>query len=401
MGRRFLLIALVVVVACTDAANETTTTSTADTVTTTLPEELAGRLAVIDGDGNVVVMAPDGTNRVELTDDGGVEAVYSQPTWSPSGSALAWGQATEDGFGLGLSSLDAGQAAVVPMSNLPFYMFWSPDGEHVGVLHNGINGLDFEMVDVEAAQSSVLGKGAPFYFSWGPAGDRVVAHVGEEQFYYIDLEGGSTGLESTSGAYLAPQWTDRGVTHLSGGSLVVESDDGDREPVVAVEGLVTFFVASEDGRRVAVQSLAEGGAVSVALAQDESIAPNAVWVVDVDTGTVDRVSERPALAFFWNTAGDSLLMLVLSSGGDGLIPIVWSEGGEVMEYGEFSPSPSLANELLPFFPQYAQSMTLWAPDSGAFTYPGEVGQERGIWVQPIEGGDPTKVSDGGWVSWSP
>lgn len=360
-----------------------------------------GRLAVLDSGGNVVVMEADGTERLELTEDGGVDAVYGQPTWSPSGSALAWSQATEAGFALGLKPLGSESASVVPMSNLPFYMYWSPDGSHIGVLHNGSNGLDFEMVDVESAESSVLGSGAPFYFSWNPSGDQVVAHVGEERFAYIGVGGDATDLDPTAATYLAPQWTERGVLHMADGSLVVESDDGERTPIVDVEGLVTFFVASADGRLIAAQALSEGGGVSVSLAQTESLTPNAVWVVDADTGVVERVSDRPALAFFWNADGDALLMLVASAAGDRLVPVVWSEEGGSVEYTEFAPSPILAGELLPFFPQYAQSMTLWSPDSTAFAYPGEVGLEQGIWVQSVAGGQPVWVSDGNWVSWSP
>lgn len=409
MGWRSLLIVSLVVVACVDAVDETTTTSTNETTTTSTTESTTttetaqptGRLAVLDGGGNVTVMAPDGSDRVQLTEDGGVDAVYSQPTWSPTGSALAWGQATEDGFALGIKPLGADAADVVPMSNLPFYMFWSPSGEHIGVLHNGANGLDFEMVDVESANSSVLGTGSPFYFSWSPTGDRVVTHVGEERFAIIDLAGEATDLEPTAGGYLAPQWTDRGVVHMADGSLVMEDESGDRSPVAQIEAPITFFVANGDGTRIAAQSLGEGGAVSVALLQSDPITPNAVWVIDVEEGTVERVSAGPALAFFWSPDGDSLLMLVASEGGDRLVPMVWSEDGGSSEYAEFAPSPDLAAQLLPFFPQYAQSMTLWAPGSSAFAYPGLVGDERGIWVQAVAGGAPTLVSEGGWVSWSP
>jgi hypothetical protein len=30
-----------------------------------------------------------------------------------------------------------------------------------------------------------------------------------------------------------------------------------------------------------------------------------------------------------------------------------------------------------------------------------VGEERGIWVQKLDSEDPTKVSEGVWVDWSP
>jgi Tol biopolymer transport system component len=55
---------------------------------------------------------------------------------------------------------------------------------------------------------------------------------------------------------------------------------------------------------------------------------------------------------------------------------------------------------LPFFDQYAQSMTLWSPDGEAFAYPAMTGGIPGIWIQDIDGTDPIRLTDGSWVSWS-
>jgi TolB protein len=60
----------------------------------------------------------------------------------------------------------------------------------------------------------------------------------------------------------------------------------------------------------------------------------------------------------------------------------------------------MLQDTFPFFPQYAQSVSFWAPDSSAFAYAGAVGDEPGIWIQDLEGDAPTKVSDGTWVAWS-
>ena len=60
-------------------------------------------------------------------------------------------------------------------------------------------------------------------------------------------------------------------------------------------------------------------------------------------------------------------------------------------------------EYLRFFDQYAQSMTLWAPDSSAFTYAGvsESGED-GIWVQSLaEGAAAVRVAPGVMATWSP
>src|SRR4029453_1308966 len=69
----------------------------------------------------------------------------------------------------------------------------------------------------------------------------------------------------------------------------------------------------------------------------------------------------------------------------------------------FVPSELVAVGYLQFFEQYAQSMSLWSPDSSAFAYPGmnEDGEE-GIWIQSAR---PDRaavlVAAGAFVAWSP
>jgi hypothetical protein len=119
--------------ASTVPADETTTTNTADPPSeTTLP----GRLVILDRGGNVAVIDPDGTDLVQITSDAGGGAAYVQPLWSPDASLVAWGQVTDDGPATAYQRVTAPNPTVVPMSNPPFYFFWSPDSATIGVLHN-------------------------------------------------------------------------------------------------------------------------------------------------------------------------------------------------------------------------------------------------------------------------
>ena len=85
----------------------------------------------------------------------------------------------------------------------------------------------------------------------------------------------------------------------------------------------------------------------------------------------------------------------------GLVPVVWRADSEDLVYDAYLPPARMLEDTFPFFPQYAQSLRFWAPDSSAFAYAGAVGDERGIWVQELDSEDPTKVSEGVWVDWSP
>lgn len=396
MGKRTILamtLALILV-SCTDASpqDDDADDETASTVATG-----PGRLAILDSSGNVVVMDPDGENRSPVTDDAGEGAVYMQPVWSPDASQLAWGQVTEDGFAVGIQRPGTDTRTVVETSNLPFYVSWSPDGRNLGILHNGTSGVDFRMVDVGEGTSLTVDSAAPFYFSWSPTGDRVVTHAGEDRVEAIRPDGGRLRLEPTSPTYLAPQWTPKGVFHVVGDDLVLEDDSGVRAPIATVPGF-TMFVANRQGTRVAIQVTGGSSAVSVALSEAPAAPTGRVVVVDVATGSVEVASESLSVGFFWSPDGRSLLVMTPAS--DEIVPSVWTTSGTRTEFEGYRPPGAIVRDTLPFFPQYAQSVSFWSPGSTAFAFAGDVDGEQGIWVQELGVTDPTKVSDGIWVAWS-
>lgn len=350
---------------------------------------------VIDSNGDVVVMDPDGSNVLDVTTDGGDVALYSQPTWSPDGEQIAFAELREGEPSLRVARVDGSGGLTMPMSNLPFYMFWSPDGETVGALHNGSRGLDLEMVDVSEGTSSVIAQGSPLYFSWSPQGDRVAIHEGEDRFEAIDLGGTSEDLGETDPGYLAPQWLDEGILHVRDGHLAV----GDRIDLPEIGGQA-LFVSNPQGTRVAVEPLGGEGGITVALGAAESLTPNAVSVVDLESGEVEVVDRTPSIGFWWSPDGESLLNLRTSADRASLVASVWTVGSELIDHVTFRPSPVQVRDLFPFFPQYAQSMTFWAPDSSGFAFAGEFDGDTGVWVQALDSDEPRMVSDGTWVAWS-
>jgi hypothetical protein len=89
-------------------------------------------------------------------------------------------------------------------------------------------------------------------------------------------------------------------------------------------------------------------------------------------------------------------LLMMTPTEQGITPTVWTADGTKTDYAEFLPSVVMVRDMLPFFPQYAQSMSYWSPDSTAFVY----AADDGIWVQELDGARPNNVSDGSWVAWS-
>ncbi len=402
MGLRTVIAIAIALVAgaCTDTAEQSSTTTTRAAVTTSsAPAEVSvdtGRLVVVEADGSVAVIDPDGSGRVAIAQaEEGV--VFTQPIWSPDSSQISYGRVSGAVFAIRVDEVSGEGSMSIPVSNNPFFMHWSPDGESLGVLHNGNQGLDFELVDVSEGTISVVDRGSPFYFSWSPSGDRVVIHEGAGRFETVDLEGARSPLGETDAGYLVPQWLPQGILHVVDDRLVLV---GDGEPVaLAGVGEQTMFVANPQGTRVAVQTLG-APEQTVSYAQTDSLRPNAVAVIDTATSDIDVIDGRPVVGLWWSPDGESLLLLTPISGGSALMAKVWSEDDGLVEYSRYRPSPIQARDLLPFFPQYAQSMTFWSPDSSGFAIAGEVGGEIGIWVHQLGVAEPRLVSDGFWVAWS-
>jgi len=400
MGRRitWLVAFVLALVSCTgESSPETTTTSIPATTTTAPAVTDPGRLVILDRAGDVVVLDPDGTNRTPVTDDAGVSADYTQPIWAPAGQRLAFGQVTSEGFSVGVHDLSGAETTTISTGNLPFYMSFSPDGDRLGVLHNGSTGIDFNLLDVDAGTIERVDTGAPFYFSWSPDDDRLVTHVGADRVETIDANGERTSLEPTGPTYLAPQWTPAGVFHVVDDTLVLESEDGTRGTVAGVSGL-TMFVTNARGTRIAIQSTGGGGAIEVALSDPPTAASNRVVVVDMETGDVAEVTDELALGFFWSPDGEKLLTLVPSD--PGVMPQVWTADGTVTDYPQYVPPATMLQDTFPFFPQYAQSVSFWSPDSSAFAFAGDLQERAGIWVQSLGEEVPEMVSEGRWVAWS-
>jgi hypothetical protein len=357
-------------------------------------------LVVLDGEGNIVTIDPDGSSPSQVTDDGAI-AQYFQPTWSPVDDRLVWGQASQEGFGVGSSTGDGSDPRLVPTSSLPFYLNWAPDGSQVGILYGGVQGVILEVVDMEKYTSSAVGSGSPFYFSWNPESTGLAVHVGANDFGTIVLGEPLVDLGGTAATYQAPYWTPAGIIHFAEEGLELVDPEGENRLLATMPGSPIFFVANSQGTKVAVESFTdqEADGSTVALVPTAKIEANAVSVLDVTTGEVDVASEDTSIGYFWSPDGESLLLLQLT-GHNGVVEVsVWKDG-ETTLLATMTPPASFFRDVLQFFNQYAQSLQLWSPDSSQVALSGTIGTESGVWVIPTDGSEPSRVSDGEWVAWS-
>lgn len=388
----------------------TATTSTPPDVTappvTQAPEiDGSGRLVVVGDDGNVVTMSPDGSNVQSLTDDAAPNMGYFQPTWSPDASAVSVSTFGSSGFSIVRIDTATGERKAVPTEANAFYVYWSPDGSQVGYLSTGGAGMGLTLAnfDDEAAGGAV-DLGQPFYFDWSPDGEQLATLIGEQRLDVRDATAGAAPTEiATPGSFQNPIWTDAGLIYvrsLAGAQEVVLGEPDGEPRVLAVAPAPLIMTAPQSGDRVALQATGTVDGVEASFQELPTLPLNRLAVLEVATGEITQVTNEPVAAYFWDPAGEKLLVLGQNFEQRRLRWSLWADG-ELTDLTEFLPSRVWADTYLPFFGQYARSTTMWAPDGSSFAFPGLIDDRGGIYVQNIDGGGPQFVAEGNWVLWSP
>lgn len=385
---------------------------------------LPGRLAIGNGP-ELGVVRPDGLN-LEILD--GSETVFaSQPTWSHDGAELAWSSVSAERQIIQVQAFDDegmadGEAARSDAAGQPvFYLQWNEADDTLAYIRNAET-LGLVEVGIAEPGSAVRpeGEGAPFFISWSPGPDRLLGHVNEAVIRMLTVagtEGDPIGpgfddvMTVDGGGFSAPAWVDgeRALVVSEGFLSYLHVDLAETEPIERMGGPVRF-VLSPDRTKVAYQILQGSGGVAVIGHQTDPAQPvqqTEVGLTVLDLGTGDKVvvtTTEAALAWEWSPDSDKLAWL--ASEPSTTRPQgrwnFWSMSGSLpTEVGPpFGLTRKYIQSYLPFFGQYTQSVTGWAPDSNAFAYAGVVGNDRGIWVQLIdEVVAPQLVASGDFVTW--
>lgn len=290
-----------------------------------------GRIAILGDDGNIVTMSPDGSDTVEVTTDG-PSVRYFQPVWSPVAPTIAFGQFEGTESSLGFADADGTDRRNVVMSQFPFYFYWSPDGERLGVLHYGAeNTIEFEIVDAAGLTTSVVDTGSPYYFSWSPDGEAVVVHADGDRLAIFDESADPTDLGTPSPDFLSPRWTTSGIFFVGARGVVLRTHDGDNRLLGNPAGFANVN-PNPDGSKVAIHTVGEGQGLTVGLTSQEDLPPDSVIIVDIATEEVEVVVDSFSLGSFWSPDGEKVLILVPGSS-DGDFDMVLWESGETSTFG--------------------------------------------------------------------
>jgi hypothetical protein len=354
--------------------------------------------------GEVRVVDAQGTTIASAVPDAG--AAYRQPVWTSDGSILASFASVADGPGL--VALDASVGGIIwrsPMETPPFFYLPAPSAsaDATTSLRNDPagNGLVAELVD-RSGQARPIASVSPFYASWSPDGAALAIH-GEGTYVDIRDSSGTRTIVEPSGVFQAPAWIDDGLVTLrttgAGQVLSVWNDDNFRD-IASVSGPVRFAAAAG---RVAIQSIGEteiDGVQAGIPSQDLATIPGGrLVVIDLETGAIDTVSSVLTPLFQWDPSGERLLFATFDSEAE--LEFTWKvwEDGTVTDGVSFRAQPIWFRDVVPFFDQFVQSVSLWSPDGSAYAYPEVVDARPVVSIHQLDGSPPLVVQNATWVSW--
>ncbi len=403
----------------TPGANGSDTVPPPPTVTPAIPGSVnaPGMVAYVDADGVLVLDRPS----TGILDPGRVSPPFTfatQPTWAPDGNQLAWLTfgANDRLARVQLFSLTDGPFQTLTPTFVPIYLSWSPASDNLGLL--GGNGTSVLFGFSRAQDVNIVpaaDQGEQYYFSWLAGRDTVLSYDGSTVAEVS--AGGPTPLVDSAAAFQAPVALDDGTAIISvddatAGQVVARLDleSGAVTPLASHDGQV-FLVGAPDGSELAVVHVPQsgGGAAinpisfrrqdpSPPAATELPTLPLGLSLIDLTTGEVTETPIVGAEAVFYSP--DSTRLLVQAT--DEITQWLILEDNEISLATEgFIPTPTFNQTVLPFFDQYAQSMTPWAPDGTAFVY-ARLGPGGGqIIVQSATDGRSQVLGSGEYAAWSP
>jgi len=418
---------LVIVVVCAAAL------SGCALLTPQLPNRSAARstvpqIAYIGSDDQVYIAEADGSGSRQVSQaitgwsstDGWT---FRWPTYSPDGRRLAFAGYQSRAGALQSSAVLVGgtdstmATPLLESSELaPIYLYWSPDNRHLSALLQRRQTLELHLFDAAGAESPRrLAVGQPLYWSWAGDGTTLAVHIGgdgqtndDAWVGLVHTDSGSTREErfpDSPGGFRAPAWSRSGdklaFVALGGGASLLSVRDGSgRVTRVASSKTDLAFSWSPDGEWLAFASASN----------DAPALYDGLEIIRPDGTERRRLAPEPQVGFFWAPDGKRLALLGVDSAARAL---AWStvqiDGKARRTLTTFAPSTDFAFQL-PFFDQFAQSTSMWSPDSRRIVYASEGGAERRngnaaserVMVLDVDGqSPPTSAAAGGAAVWSP
>ena len=403
-------------------------------------ERKSGLIAYVGPDGNVYTIDQGGGNQSMITDDAhpveaGVRRFYDFPTWSTAENRLAFVGFEVDQDGRTTAGIFTAQPKDKPPievyssdQHLPFYLYWSPDGEWVSFLSSSLesNSMAMQLAPAAGGETSLIDTGRPYYWAWAPEGMQVLTHVGGSSatnpgaahisFLEMDPSVREVGVRIEPTSFQAPAYSPDGEYVLLAG----DSGDGQPQLVLANSGgeVLRSLVDYEGSIAFA---WAPRGDYAAYLSGDTSSQAliGSLTFVDLrqpdDPQQITTDAER-VLGFFWAPDGKKVAYFVpvmVSSAAEGEqqtaentqflleLHIAEARSGSTRRIAAFQPTRTFLN-IFPFFDQYQRSVTIWSPDSNYLVVSAVASQDQqGLFIVPASGDfEPRFLAEGNVGFWS-
>jgi TolB protein len=395
-----------------------------------IPSEppVSNQIAFIGTDFNVWLVAPDGSDRRRVTNDG---RGYRFPTWAPDGRQLGFiGRDDQNNSVLYVAPTTNGEPSIVfndPESS-PFYLYWSPDSRAITFLTQETTDMAMRLVEPGEPESDrIIATGAPFYWVWSPTSDKMLLHVNGSRSAsnnaHISLhdyhpEAERVELDLAPGQFQTPVWSSDGQSFF----YIAENSDGgdsifktgsltlEKEEITDLDGYAQM-VLSPDDRHLAFIQYESGTRPPFGRA----------YLVDTESKSKERLSDNLVASMYWSPDGTKLAILSLSRPTEGPTAAAGSlaaplaqevtlrwwiyqvENKTLEPLISFEPTISFL-QTVPYFDQYHLSLTFWSPDSRYLVVTKQEDNRPNagtIWVvDTTEQEEPLKVGDGSLAVWS-
>ncbi|HSQ17950.1 MAG TPA: DPP IV N-terminal domain-containing protein [Anaerolineales bacterium] len=412
-----------------------------------------------DGDAEIYLMNPDGTDQHPLTDN---DADDTSPTWSPDGSLIAFESDRDDphphtcfprcDYNLYLMNADGSQphrltslpgaewhaawspdgrslvftAGDLGYTTMGIYTLsldegepqpllvdefendaadWSPDGTQMAFSSNREGSRDIFVMDADGSgMRKVVDTGLDDYFpEWSPDGSQLAFFAANfpstrQDIFTVDLDGGNlANLTNTPGVVDEdPQWS-------PDGSQIIFQSDRDQN--------FEIYVMNADGSQP--QNLTDHGGRDY---WPEWWAPTAGGSVSTPGSRIAFVSTRDGNGEIYTTNldGSDPQRLTHWSQWDGFPD--WSPDGSQIAYYSYLSSQHWAIMIMNADGSEPRQLTPgdscdgaphWSPDGAFITYDSGscTGDLRDIFLIPVAGGDPRNLTnhpaDDMLGAWSP
>jgi TolB protein len=418
----------------------------------TAPQGFPGKLALLGLDNALYITHFDGSQPVvalgnaltppSQTQDG---AVIEWPTWSKDGSKLA-------AISLNIKSGQVDSADVIVTNgdgknpvkvqesepNPPVFISWSPDGNLLSVLIRaaGTNtSLELRLLDtgknLAAAKASQrkVAEGTAVYSGWSPDSQQLLIHTSTTAadsalalLSVKDTQAKPTALKVTPSLFRSPAFSADGTrlafavpnSQTGKEDIYLQDNTGKDAGKLDAGGKGVSFNWSPADSRLAFSYMIDGSQglyKGISLAEIDPKATTA-QALKATQPVTDEIA-----AFFWSPDGKKIAYVTLNDSGDLLAWKVYDlASGKSSVLTEWYPSETWL-QLINFFDQYAQTNSIWSPDSKSLVFAGLSKEDVSalkqsnseddvapiVYILPVEGanaGKPQPVAYGNLAFWS-